>query len=465
MTLEQLSNAVTFKAFYVASQVGKTGLSPTVDVYNPAGTKIITAAATTEVGGGLYTYTLTSGNTGTEGEYVAIFKTSDTTVDQRDIPALWVIGRAGIEDLDAAISSRSTYAGGAVASVTAAVTVGTNNDKTGYSLSAAGVQAVWDALTSALTTVGSVGKRIADNLDALVSSRASATALATVQADTDDIQTRLPAALVSGRIDASVGAMAANVVTASAIAPDAIGASELAADAVTEIQTGLATAAGVTAATANLDATVSSRSTYAGGAVASVTAPVTVGTNQDKTGYGLSAAAVQAVWDALTSALTTTGSIGKRLADFVDVAVSSRASAADYTATRAAKLDTIGGANVIVTAPVATSGNITIVRGDDYMAADGRALAWTDSAGSWPNLTGATIKLSISAYGGVVDITATCLNPGTAHQQVTADMTAAQSRRLSGSPLRFDVQATLQTSSRVITLVQGLALVSDDVAT
>lgn len=38
-------------------------------------------------------------------------------------------------------------------------------------LSAAGVQAIWDALTSALTTAGSVGKRIADNLDAAVTSR------------------------------------------------------------------------------------------------------------------------------------------------------------------------------------------------------------------------------------------------------------------------------------------------------
>lgn len=41
------------------------------------------------------------------------------------------------EYIDAAISSRSTYAGGAVASVTAPVTVGTNNDKTGYALTAA----------------------------------------------------------------------------------------------------------------------------------------------------------------------------------------------------------------------------------------------------------------------------------------------------------------------------------------
>lgn len=46
-------------------------------------------------------------------------------------------------------------------------------DKVGFALSAAGIQAIWDALTSALTTVGSIGKRIADNLDALVSSRST----------------------------------------------------------------------------------------------------------------------------------------------------------------------------------------------------------------------------------------------------------------------------------------------------
>jgi hypothetical protein len=40
----------------------------------------------------------------------------------------------GLTNLDATVSSRSTYAGTAVASVTAPVTVGTNNDKTGYSL-------------------------------------------------------------------------------------------------------------------------------------------------------------------------------------------------------------------------------------------------------------------------------------------------------------------------------------------
>jgi hypothetical protein len=94
---------------------------------------------------------------------VDVSKVAGTAQTARDLGA----------QLDATVSSRSTYAGGAVASVTAAVTVGTNNDKTGYALSAAGIQAIWDALTSVLTTVGSIGKRIADNLDAAISSRST----------------------------------------------------------------------------------------------------------------------------------------------------------------------------------------------------------------------------------------------------------------------------------------------------
>lgn len=68
-----------------------------------------------------------------------------------------------------------------------------------------------------------------------------------VETDTADIQSRLPAALVSGRMDSSVGAMASNTLTAAA----------LATDAVTEIQSGLATSAEIGAAGAGLTALAS----------------------------------------------------------------------------------------------------------------------------------------------------------------------------------------------------------------
>jgi hypothetical protein len=110
-------------------------------------------------------------------------------------------------DVDQVVASVS----GAVGSVTAGVT-----------LAASAIQAIWDALTSALTTVGSIGKLLVDNINATISSRASQTTADAIEADTQDIQSRLPAALVSGRIDASVGAMAANTLTASALATDAV---------------------------------------------------------------------------------------------------------------------------------------------------------------------------------------------------------------------------------------------------
>jgi hypothetical protein len=58
---------------------------------------------------------------------------------------------------------------------------------------------------------------------------------AAIETDTADIQTRIPAALVSGRMDASVGAMASGVLTATAIASDAITAAKLASDVSAEI--------------------------------------------------------------------------------------------------------------------------------------------------------------------------------------------------------------------------------------
>lgn len=159
-----------------------------------------------------------------------------------------------------------------------------NIGKTGYALSAAGVQAIWDALTSALTTVGSIGKKLVDSVtqtgDAYA--RLGAPAGASVSADIAAVKTdtgttipgRLPAALVSGRMDSSVGAMAANVVTASAINASAL----------------------------------NGKGDW----------------NIGKTGYALSAAGVQAIWDALTSALTTASSIGKLLVDNINATISSR---------------------------------------------------------------------------------------------------------------------------------------------
>jgi hypothetical protein len=103
------------------------------------------------------------------------------------------------------------------------------------------------AITAAAIAADAIGasELAADAVTEIQSGLATAAALTTVDdfLDTEiaDIQARLPAALVSGRIDASIGAAAANTITASA----------LAADAVTEIQSGLST---LTAAQVNTEA-------------------------------------------------------------------------------------------------------------------------------------------------------------------------------------------------------------------
>ena len=158
------------------------------------------------------------------------------------IPTVSAVTGLTASNLDTTVSSRmatyaqptgflaATFPAGTVANttnitagtITTATNLTTNNDKTGYGLSAAAVQAIWDALTSALTVAGSIGKKLADwvigttqtgdsfaRLGAPAGASVSAdiaavkAETASIQTDTNDIQTRLPAALVGGRIAAN----------------------------------------------------------------------------------------------------------------------------------------------------------------------------------------------------------------------------------------------------------------------
>jgi len=104
-------------------------------------------------------------------------------------------------------------------------------------------------VTSISSTAGYAGLDWANVLSPTTTVNLSGTTVKTasdVETDTQDIQSRLPASLVSGRMDASVGAMAANTLTASA----------LATDAVTEIQSGLATSAALATVAGYIDTEV-----------------------------------------------------------------------------------------------------------------------------------------------------------------------------------------------------------------
>jgi len=198
--LEQVSNSVKFLAFYTASKQGKTGLTVTIDIYDPSGTQIVTGASATALGGGLYSYTLSSNNS-SEGEYAAIFKTTDSTVDSQHIPSLWVLGRAGVENLDATTSSRLPSSSYTAAPTVSAIRteLDTNSTKLANldaSVSSRLAAADYTAPTAAPTAAAvasAVRSELTEisNLDASVSSRlASASYTAPANSDISAIKAK-----------------------------------------------------------------------------------------------------------------------------------------------------------------------------------------------------------------------------------------------------------------------------------
>jgi len=103
--LQQSGNDVILEVFYTTGGVGKTGLLDVkVTVYKDTGnTPIISNATCFERADGFYRYTLEAP---ANGYYRYVFKTADATVDQKHIAGEVWVGKAGVNNLDAAITSR-----------------------------------------------------------------------------------------------------------------------------------------------------------------------------------------------------------------------------------------------------------------------------------------------------------------------------------------------------------------------
>lgn len=227
----------------------------------------------------------------------------------------------GVASVQGNVTGSVASVSGAVGSVTGNVTVGTNNDKTGYRLSAAGVDDVWDEATAGHATAGTTGKALTDagsagdpwstalpgaygagtageilgnNLNATVASRASQVSVDTVDSVVDAIlvdtaeigvagagltNINLPDQTmnITGTLSGSVGSVTA-AVTVGALNTNTVTADALAADAVAEIQAGLSTldAAGVRTAVglaaANLDTQLTAIDDYLDTEVAAIKA-------------------------------------------------------------------------------------------------------------------------------------------------------------------------------------------------
>jgi hypothetical protein len=167
----------------------------------------------------------------------------------------------------------------------------------------------------------------------------------------------------------------------------------------------------------NLDATVSSRL-----ASASYTAPTTPPT---------AAAVADAVWDELVSDHTTSGTTG-------------------------AALNRIGSGQITTTSVVAQSGNVTTIAGDDYSNTDSRAIDWTDASVSWPDLTGASILVTVkSGTTTLMSKAGSVVTPTGSSKKVRVQPTAADTRAIPVGTHDFDVQATL-SNGHIVTLLRGM---------
>lgn len=138
--IEQVSNTIRYVCFYAKNGAGVTGLTVTFDAWDPSGSQVVTAQAATEIGGGFYRYDYAAG--ATPGLYPGKFTTAGD-VDQAQLPSLWAMGVAGVENLDAAISSRLASASYTTPPTAAAV-----------------ADQVWDEAMAGHVAGGSTGEKL-----------------------------------------------------------------------------------------------------------------------------------------------------------------------------------------------------------------------------------------------------------------------------------------------------------------
>lgn len=140
-----------------------------------------------------------------------------------------------------------------------------------------------------------------------------------------------------------------------------------------------------------------------------------------------------AVWDRLTTALTTAGSVGAYLLS---------------------KLGLLGTGSATVAVPVTATGNVTSVEGDDYKLADGRALEWTITTSA--DMTGGTAAVIIH---GVTAFTATVSMLDATTAFVRLELTRVQTAALGSRNATWDYSVigtqAAGLGSDVITLLRG----------
>lgn len=158
--------------------------------------------------------------------------------------------------------------------------------------------------------------------------------------------------------------------------------------------------------------------------------------------------------------------------DYLDISIASRLASSDYVQGGgltpgdidniwANETRTLTGQSAVITvvSPVASGGNISIIAGDSYKAADGRALSWSST--SWFDLTNQTLAFTC----GDVALVPTFTGTYPAAQTVSLDMASSDTTAIKdgiayGTAAEFRITAgSTDATPQIRTLVLARASV------
>lgn len=309
-----------------------------------AATAVVSGGAITTSGGAVSTVTTLTGHTPQTGDNYARIGAAGA--------GLTALGDTRLANLDASVSSRSTFAGGAVASVTGNVGGSVNGNVVGS------VGSVTGAVGSVTGAVGSVTGNVGGNV---VGSTASVTgSVGSVAGAVGSVAGDVGGKVLGG----GVGTIAGDGVRAASVT-GSVGS--------------------VTGAVGSVTGSVGSVTGNVGGNVVGSVGSVT--TVSDKTGYVLSAAGVDAIWDEPKSGHVTAGTYGAYLDASVSGVSTGGVSATDIAAQVRINLATeLGRIDVATSTRAAASTALTNATWTDAKAGYLDAAVSSVSAGSAPTV-------------------------------------------------------------------------------
>ncbi len=480
------------------------------------GSQAAATGTTTELANGQYRFNLSQADTNAENGSYLFVATSAVPVEKTVVFTSANPSDAtafGLSQLDAAISSRmasytqptgflaatfpatvSSYAGGAVASVTAGVTVTTNNDKTGYTVSTVSDKTGY-SLTAG-TGLGNQTANITGNLSGSVGSVTGAVGSVTsgVTVTTNNDKTGYSLASgglaavttwtvgitgnITGNLSGSVGSVTAGVTLDSAerntlvdlVWDEAMsghttsgtygGRIVRATNSNTEVQ--ITGSNHIAADVHEFQAGVITASDFAANSItASALATDAVAEIQSGLATSAALAAAKTILDKVDTGLVVDGAVYQFTANMLELGPSGGGGGGDATLAKQEEiLAALQGVEAIQVASPNVQGNLVLTQGDDYDGVANPRAQWTVTT---DYTTGWTVRLTIRDADDAVVYT----NTGSVVSSTVVAVTIAAPTGLemTGCPGqwqgKFDVELT-HSSGKKKTIALGTCYINED---